>query len=251
VLQRALWAETDRKYKIAAEQWQSIKTATEVKADKPDKSADFSHETPHQYTEAEPAFSFDRKAAEQRARSYSAVFASHPEIREGTVEISGEIETRRFVNSEGSVIRISMALYRVMVNASTTAPDGMQIPLHLSYFAIHPESLPGDREVIAAIGRMSEQLVALRNAPAAELIPGLPFFPAAPAPCFFTRFLAIAWRARGKKIRTMPRLSTSNSTNGFFQGFSRSTQIPRRRASGRMTWWVFTDTTTRGLRDGA
>ncbi len=168
VLQRALWAETDRRYKIAADQWQSIKTAMEVKADKQDKSADFSHETPRKYTEAEPAFSFDRTAAEQRARSYSAVFASHPEIREGAVEITGELETRRFVNSEGSVIRMSMTLYRVVVNASTTAPDGMRIPLHLTYFAIHPESLPSDSAVTAAIGRMSEQLVALRKAPAAE-----------------------------------------------------------------------------------
>jgi len=168
VLQRAIWAETDRKYKIAVERWQDVKTATAVKAEQEDRSADFSHEAPRQYTESEAAFSFDRKVAEDQARRYSAQFAKHPGVLQGTVEISGELETRRFVNSEGSVIKISTPFYRIMVNASTRAADGMQLPLHLSYLAFSPESLPNDQAVLAAIDQLSEKLAQLSNAPVAE-----------------------------------------------------------------------------------
>ncbi len=168
VFQRAVWARTDRKYKIAVERWRNVKTSTEVKAEREDKSADFSHEPPRQYTEPEATLNFDRKAAEVRARRYSAEFSKYPDVLKGSVDISGETETRRFVNSEGSAIRISMPFYRIMVNASTRAADGMQLPLHITYLAFSPESLPNDDAVLAAIDQLSEKLAELRKAPIAE-----------------------------------------------------------------------------------
>ena len=168
VLQRAIWAETDRNYKLALEDWQDVKTATQVKAEREDKSADFSKEPARKFSEAEAAFHFDRAAAEERARRYSAVFAKNPDVRQASVEVSGEIETRRFVNTEGSVIKISMPFYRIMVNGSTRAADGMTLPLHLSYLAFTPEGLPSDGQMLADITAMSEKLSALRKAPVAE-----------------------------------------------------------------------------------
>ena len=168
VFQRAVWARTDNEYKIAQESWQNVKTVTAVKAQQEDRSADFSREPPRQYVESEADFHFDRKAAEEQARRYSSQFVKHPDILEGTVEISEEIETRRFVNSEGSVIKTSTPFYRITVNASTKAADGMRLPLHLTYLAFSPESLPSDEAVIADIDQLSEKLAQLRNAPVAE-----------------------------------------------------------------------------------
>ncbi len=168
VLQRAVWAETDRKYKMALEEWQDVKTSTQVKAEREDKSADFSREPARQFTEPEAPFHLDRAAAEERARRFSAVFAKNPDVREGSVEVSGEIETRRFVNSDGSAIKISMPFYRIMVNGSTRAADGMHLPLHLTYLAFTPEGLPTDDQMMADIAEMSQELSALRKAPVAE-----------------------------------------------------------------------------------
>jgi TldD protein len=145
-----------------------VKTATQVKAEREDKSADFSHEPPRQFTDPEAPLHFDRSAAEERARRYSAVFAQNPDVQEGSVEVSGEVETRRFVNSEGSAIKISMPFYRIMVNASTRAADGMQLPLHLTYLAFTPEGLPSDDDMMSAIRDMSQKLSQLRKAPVAE-----------------------------------------------------------------------------------
>lgn len=168
VLQRSVWEETDRKYKIALERWQDVKTATAVKAAQEDKSADFSHEKPQQYTEPVAAFHFDRDSAEQRVRRFSAEFSKNPDVLQCTVEISYEVETRRFVNSEGSAIRMSMPFYRIMVNASTRASDGMELPLHLTYLAFSPDALPDDAAVISAIDNMSHTISLLRKAPVAE-----------------------------------------------------------------------------------
>ncbi len=168
VLERSLWEETDRKYKIAVERWQDVKTSSEVKAAREDKSADFSHEPPRQYTEPEAAFSFDRHEAEERARRYSAQFAKYPNVFEGSVDISGEIETRRFVNSEGSAIKISMPFYHISVDGSTRAADGMQLPLHLTYMAFNPDSLPSEDEILKAVNGMGITLERLAQAPVAE-----------------------------------------------------------------------------------
>jgi TldD protein len=168
VLQRSLWEETDREYKIAVEGFQDVKTATQVKAEREDKSADFSHEPPHQYTEPEAEFHFDQRAAEERARQYSARFANHPDVFEGSVELDGEIETRRFVNSEGSAIKISMPFYRITIHGSTRAADGMQLPLYLTYMAFTPKALPSDEAVMKAIDELSDQLEQLDKAPVAE-----------------------------------------------------------------------------------
>lgn len=168
VLQRSLWEETDRKYKIALERWQDVKTATQVKAEREDKSADFSSEPPRQYTEPDGRFRFDQRAAEERARRFSVEFAKYPGVLGGTVEISGEVETRRFANSEGSAIKISMPFYRIIINASARAADGMMLPLHETYLAFSPEALPSDDAVLKAIDDMNITLQRLSKAPVAE-----------------------------------------------------------------------------------
>lgn len=185
VLQRALWQETDRRYKIAVERLENVHTASQVKADREDKSADFSHESPQQFSEPEAAFSFDRAGWEDRARRYTARFARHPEVEQGDIQISGELETRRFVNSEGSVIRISSPFYRIMINASTRAGDGMQLPLHLSFLAFSADALPSDDAVAAAIDQLSQRLIELRKAPVAEPYTGPAILSGRAAAVFF------------------------------------------------------------------
>ena len=168
VLQYSLWRETDRKYKLALEQWQDVKTAVEVKAESEDKSGDFSHEPARTYSEAESPFNFDRKQAEDKARLYSESFTKYPGVTEASVEIIGELETRRFVDSEGSAIKISSPLYRIKIYAASRTPDGMELPLYREYLAFRPEALPNDDIVLGAIVEMGNKVELLRAAPVAE-----------------------------------------------------------------------------------
>jgi TldD protein len=171
-LRMALWYATEKKYKHAVERLAQVQANVQVKAAAEDKSGDFSRAAAEQHFEPEAPFSFDRSAWEDKVRKYSAPFAGRQGIIQGYAQVTAELETRRYVSTDGSEIRISSPFYRLMISASAKAEDGMELPLHLTYMAFHPEGLPDDVEVLKAVNRMVENLLALRRAPLAEAYTG-------------------------------------------------------------------------------
>jgi TldD protein len=171
-LRMALWYVTDQKYKRAVERLQQVKTNVAVKVEAEDKSGDFSQEPAEKYSEPIAPFSFDSKAWEQKVRRYTAPFKNHAEILDANAEIIAEVETRRYVNSDGSSIRASSPFYRIIISASIKADDGMEMPLHQTYMAFRPEELPSDAAVLKDVTRMVDNLQALRKAPLADAYTG-------------------------------------------------------------------------------
>ena len=167
-LRMALWYATEKKYKHAVERLAQVRANVQVKAAPEDKSGDFSPAAVESHFEPEAQFSFDRTAWEEKIRKYSAPFAGHPEIIEASAHVMAELETRRYVNTEGSEIRISTAFYRLIISASAKAEDGMELPLHQTYMSFRLEGLPNDATVLKDVRRMVENLLALRRAPLAE-----------------------------------------------------------------------------------
>ena len=171
-MRRALWHRTDEEYKDAIERLQEVKANVQVRVAAEDKSPDFSHESPESYSEQEAPFAFDRTLWEQKVRTFSAPFREHSDLYEGAVTVMAELETRRYVNSEGSEIRISLPLYRLMITASTKAEDGMELPLHETFLAFSAGGLPADAAVQKTVEEMIRKLLALRKAPVAEPFTG-------------------------------------------------------------------------------
>ncbi len=167
-LRVALWHETERKYRSAVQHLQQVKANVQVKVEAEDRSGDFSHEAAETYFELPAAFAPDKAGWEKRVRAYTAPFASHKEIIENSAEIIGEIETRRYVNSDGSRIQISSPFYRIIISATAKADDGMVLPLHQTYMSFRPEGLPDDVTVMKDVNSMVETLLALVKAPLAE-----------------------------------------------------------------------------------
>jgi TldD protein len=167
-LRVALWHETERKYRSAVQRFQAVKANVQVKVEAEDRSSDFSHEAPETYFETAAPFPFDQSGWEWKVRSYTAPFSSHKEIIENSAEIIGEVETRRYVNSDGSRIQISSPFYRIIISATAKADDGMLLPLHQTYMSFRPEGLPSDTAVLKDVNSMVETLLALVKAPLAE-----------------------------------------------------------------------------------
>ena len=167
-LRVTLWRETERKYRTAVQRLQKVKANVQVKVEAEDRSGDFSHEGPEVYSEPNAPFSFDTKAWEEKLRRFSAPFAQHKEIIENEAQVSAEVETRRYVNSDGSQIRISSPFYRVIISATAKADDGMELPLHQTYMSFRPNGLPDDAAIQGDVSRMIETLLALVKAPLAE-----------------------------------------------------------------------------------
>lgn len=167
-LRVALWHETERKYRTAVQHLQQVKANVQVKVEAEDRSGDFSHEGHEIYSEPIAPFSFDTSAWEQKMRKFTAPFAQHKEIIENNAEVIAEIETRRYLNSDGSRIRISSPFYRIIISATAKADDGMELPLHQTYMSFRPEDFPSDDAILKDVNHMVEMLLALVKAPLAE-----------------------------------------------------------------------------------
>jgi predicted Zn-dependent protease len=171
-LRTALWYETDKRYKQAREQLAQVKTNVQVKVEQEDKSGDFSQAPPASYYEPEAAFAFDRAAWEEKLRRFTVPFSKYPEIYDGSAHVSAEVETRRYVNSDGSEIQTSLPLFRLWITAMTKADDGMELPLHETYMAFTAAGLPDDATVLKDVEEMIRHLLALRQAPVADAYTG-------------------------------------------------------------------------------
>jgi predicted Zn-dependent protease len=167
-LKVALWRETEQKYHSAVERFQKVKANVQVKVEAEDKSADFSHETAEKYYEVPASFSIDQAAWEQRLRRVTAPFAQHKEVIENSAQLIAEVETRRYVNSDGSRIQISSPFYRIILSATAKAEDGMELPLHQTYMSFKPDGLPAEATVLKDVDHMIDTLLALVKAPVAD-----------------------------------------------------------------------------------
>ncbi len=167
-----LWHYTDRQYKLALEQYTKAKTNNEVKVEQEDKSTDFSHQTPEKFTAKIVPLTSDLRAWEERVRKYTAPFAKFGNIYEATADLSGSVETRWLVNSEGSAVETCRAYYRLTISASTKALDGMVLPRYESYYASTLGGLPDDTAVLKAVDRMIADLAGLRAAPVIDAYTG-------------------------------------------------------------------------------
>lgn len=167
-IRAALWYETEQRYRNAVEQLSNARTAARVRVAPADSSPDFSREAPERYVEPAVPLTVDRAAWEQRIRRYTAPFAQQRDIYEANASFSATVETRWYVNSEGTEIQTSQPRYRLLISAFAKADDGMELPRYESFFAATAEGLPDDQTVLQAVDRMIADLQALRRAPTIE-----------------------------------------------------------------------------------
>lgn len=171
-IRAVLWHATDQQYKQAVERFTKVKTNVQVKAAQDDSSADFSREQRQQSVEPVADIHVNRALWEDKVRKYTAPFAKYTNIYQATAYLQASVETRWFVNTEGTLLETSQPGFHLFVMATTKASDGMELPLYESYFAFSEKDLPDDATVLKAVDRMVHDMEALRIAPVAEAYTG-------------------------------------------------------------------------------
>ena len=164
-IRNVIWYNTNQKYGAALQQLTKVRTNVQVQTAPEDKSDDFSREPGQKYAEAVAVMQADRHAWEEKIRKYTAPFAAYGDIYEANAEFLADVETRWYVNSDGSEIQVSKPYYRLFISAFTKADDGMELPRYASYFGVRAEDLPDDAAVLKAVDGMIKDLKALRVAP--------------------------------------------------------------------------------------
>ena len=167
-LRTALWLVTDEKYKAALSGFLKKKGENVYAVEDPKQAPSFSKEKPAKYVQPPVAFPFDRERWARVAREVSARFKAHPEVFDSEVRVTADKVTRLFVSTEGSRIISEETMYGLHVSAVTRADDGQLLDNSRNYYAPTEAGLPDDKKLVAATGKVIEELLALRQAPAID-----------------------------------------------------------------------------------
>lgn len=167
-IQQSLWFHTDLVFKRAANRLSKIKTNLKVKVEEEDQSDDFSKEPAHVHYDAPAKLTVDADDWAKRLRTISAIAKSHPLIYQSSITLGAYAGTRYMVTSEGTRLQTSETRYRLTLQASTVADDGMDLAQSSDFNAREITRLPSDAEIEASFRSVIEQVLALRDAPLAE-----------------------------------------------------------------------------------
>jgi predicted Zn-dependent protease len=184
-IRNVLWFQTDRRYKSAVQQLASARTNARVAIAAEDSSGDYSAAPVTSFSEPVVPFQLDRAVWEKRLRSYTAPFAKYGDIYDANASLEAKVETRWYVNSEGTQVQISEPTYRLVLVAHSKAADGMELPRYETFFATTAAGLPTDKVVLDAVDRMIKDLHALRVAPVVDPYTGPAILSGRAAAVFF------------------------------------------------------------------
>jgi TldD protein len=169
VLRRAIWLETDKQYRSAAEALIKIKTGKEVKVETAEGAApDFTHEQPHTYIGPEASFQLERKPWEEKVRAYTKEFRDSPAVINSIVTFTAQAQNAYQITSEGTQLQYGQIRYRLEMFIQGKAPDGMDLERYYNFDWVNPADAPDDKAVYAAGATMRKELEGLVAAPINE-----------------------------------------------------------------------------------
>ena len=169
VLRRAIWLETDKQYRAAAEALIKIQTGKEVKAQSEEgKAPDFSHEKPQNYIGSWASFQLDRKPWEEKVRLYTKYFRDSAPVINSIVTFTATATNTLQLNSEGTQLQFGQIRYRLDLFIQGKAADGMDIDRYYSFDWVNPSQAPDDKAVYLAAAQLRKELEGLVVAPINE-----------------------------------------------------------------------------------
>jgi TldD protein len=173
VLRRAVWLETDKQYRAAAEALIKIKTGKEVKVQSEEgRAPDFSREKPQVSSSAWVSFSLDRKPWEQRVRDYTAYFRQSQAVINSIVTFTALAQNVVQLSSEGTQLQYGQIRYRLELFIQGKAPDGMDINRYYNFDWVDPGDAPNDKAVYAAAAQLRKEMEGLVASPLNDPIVG-------------------------------------------------------------------------------
>jgi len=202
-IRQVIWNETFVKYKRAIDDLQRATDESRISLEMSDTTPSFSA-TPvvvhYEPILTGPKIEFDEEMWTQRMKNVSAVFARHREFLTGNASVSFRIRRTYFVNTEGTSVVQNLTYAQISIGAMLRAEDGMELPLHASFFAFFPNDLPSEAELIAAAEDLVERLLVMRTAPLVSPFTGPALLSGAASGVFFHEIFG--HRIEGQKMKS-------------------------------------------------
>lgn len=166
-IRHQLWLATDEAYKRAAAAL-TEKLAALKQIENAQDVDDFSHEQPAQQLSAAASIPQDTESWRQTLKTVSALYTLDPQLESWRATVNFTTQTRYFMNSEGTVLRLCSPYYTVSIAGSTQSSDGMRLDLGKTWAVADAKELPSSAEVRATAEKTIKTLAELRSAPQVE-----------------------------------------------------------------------------------
>jgi len=166
-LQRKLWLNFDKAYKLSAEIYESKQSALKSKTQDEDIAGlpDFTASEKVLVELPENSLDFDKQKLAQYANQISAAFKSCKSLSTSWVRINGYKANIYYSNSEGTKASYPASMLRMVIHAETQAVNGEIFELYKAYYALSEVDFPPVEQVVKDAGEISETLLALKDAP--------------------------------------------------------------------------------------
>jgi TldD protein len=173
-IRTALWAATDQAYKAALAAY-AQKQAALKQVQTPPQADDFSKEKAI-ISLADPLrLQLDETAWEDRVAHASGLYRTDPKVKDSQHDVeysvasfSGRVVNTWLVNSEGTIVRKSSALYQESFAVGTQAADGMRLERSRGTTAVALKDLEGQDVFEKKVVEQVASLADLRKAPMVE-----------------------------------------------------------------------------------
>lgn len=188
VLRQFLWLATDSAFKGSL---QSIarKRAALRNVTVSDELPDFAPAKPFVEVRDYAPVKFDDQTWAERIRQISAVFSEFPALRNSGVELSAVDSLHRFVNSEGTEVRLQEATGGIEMQATAQAADGMIVRDLETFYTRDIAHMFPEEEVKKAARAMSEQVLKIAAAPMGDNYTGPILFEGGASPQLLAELL--------------------------------------------------------------
>ncbi len=199
-IRQAIWRETDRVYRLAAERLIRLQTDKHVKVADEDAPLDFSIEAPVTASKPPESVNLAAPAWPERLQKASAGFDKYPSVLISNISLSLQRHTKHLVNSEGTRITHGWTVARLNIQARGKAPDGMDLAASESFEAVTPEGLPGLDAIIEAVRKVAEHVSKQVDAPPVDPFVGPAILSGRSAGVFFHEIFG--HRVEGHRMRS-------------------------------------------------
>ncbi len=188
VIRQYLWLETDAAYKSSLDAI-ARKRAMLRSVTVSDELPDFDPAKPNTILKDRPLIQFDDKTWAERTRRVSAVFDSYPNLRASVADYSAIDSIHRYVDSEGTAIRLPQSEGQFQIRASAQAADGMIMRDAALFYTNDLTKMPSEADLTAAAKQVAESVTKLASAPMGEEYSGPILFEGVAAPQLLAEIL--------------------------------------------------------------
>lgn len=167
-IDRRLWLETDRTYRLASRRLIEIKSNQEVQIKPGEDSDDFSVEPPAVSQEPPPAL--DPLAAEwaERLRKWSGDLGNVPGVLSSNIAVAIQRQTNYMVSTEGTKLLDGRTFANISISARGKASDGMDVSAMEDFQGAEMGHMPKPEAIEAAVKRVGGDIAGLLKAPVVE-----------------------------------------------------------------------------------